>query len=74
MAKKQKRLKQHLKKRNADLTDDTFRNPVQALIRFNSACVVFIEIDSEQNTASVQLTNDLTGVKLSGTADLTEVE
>ena len=63
-----------VKNRNDDLTDDTFRNPVQALIRFNSSCVVFIEIDNEQNTASVQLTNDLTGVKLSGTADLTEVE
>lgn len=63
-----------VKNRNADLTDETFRNPVQALIRFNSACIVFIDIDYEQNTASVQLTNDLTGVKLSGTADLTEVE
>lgn len=63
-----------VKNRNDVLTDNTFRNPVQALIRFNSACVVFIEIDSEQNTASIQLTNDLTGVKLSGTAELTEVE
>lgn len=71
---KTKTIKAAPKTRNADLTDDTFRNPVQALIRFNSACVVFIEIDSEQNTASVQLTNDLTGVKLSGTAELTEVE
>ena len=71
---KTKTIKAAPKSRNADLTDDTFRNPVQALIRFNSACVVFIEIDSEQNTASVQLKNDLTGVKLSGTAELTEVE
>lgn len=71
---KAKTIKAAPKTRNADLTDDTFRNPVQALIRFNSACVVFIEIDNEQNTASVQLTNDLTGVKLSGTADLKEVE
>lgn len=71
---KTKTIKAAPKSRNADLTDDTFRNPVQALIRFNSACVVFIEIDNEQNTASVQLTNDLTGAKLSGTAELTEVE
>lgn len=71
---KTKTIKAAPKSRNADLTDATFRNPVQALIRFNSACVVFIEIDSEQNTASVQLTNELTGVKLSGTAALTEVE
>ena len=71
---KTKTIKAAPKSRNADLTDSTFRNPVQALIRFNSACVVFIEIDNEQNTASVQLTNDLTGVKFSGTADLTEVE
>ena len=71
---KAKTIKAAPKSRNADQTDDTFRNPVQALIRFNSACVVFIEIDSEQNTASVQLTNDLTGAKLSGTAELTEVE
>ena len=71
---KTKTIKAAPKSRNADLTDATFRNPVQALIRFNSACVVFIEIDYEQNTASVQLTNDLTGVKMSGTADLTEVE
>lgn len=71
---KTKTIKAAPKNRNSDLTDATFRNPVQALIRFNSACVVFIEIDNEQNTASVQLTNDLTGVKLSGTAELTEVE
>ncbi len=71
---KTKTIKAAPKSRNAEVTDDTFRNPVQAMIRFNSACVVFIEIDSEQNTASVQLTNDLTGVKLSGTAELTEVE
>lgn len=71
---KTKTIKAAPKNRNAEMTDDTFRNPVQALIRFNSACVVFIEIDSEQNTASVQLTNDLTGIKMSGTADLTEVE
>lgn len=71
---KTKTIKAAPKSRNAEVTDDTFRNPVQALIRFNSACVVFIEIDYEQNTASVQLTNDLTGVKLSGTANLTEVE
>lgn len=71
---KTKTIKAAPKTRNADLMDETFRNPVQALIRFNSACVVFIEIDYEQNTASVQLTNDLTGVKMSGTADLTEVE
>lgn len=71
---KTKTIKAAPKSRNAEVTDDTFRNPVQALIRFNSACVVFIEIDNEQNTASVQLTNDLTGAKLSGTAELTEVE
>ena len=71
---KTKTIKAAPKSRNADLTDDTFRNPVHALIRFNSACVVFIEIDNEHNTASVQLTNDLTGAKLSGTAELTEVE
>lgn len=74
MAKTKKTIKAAPKTRNSDQTDDTFRNPVQALIRFNSACVVFIEIDNEHNTASVQLTNDLTGVKLSGTANLTEVE
>ena len=71
---KTKTIKAAPKSRNAEGTDNTFRNPVQALIRFNSACVVFIEIDNEQNTASVQLTNDLTGVKMSGTANLTEVE
>ncbi len=71
---KTKTIKAAPKTRNSEVTDDAFRNPVQALIRFNSACFVFIEIDNEQNTASVQLTKDLTGVKLSGTADLTEVE
>lgn len=71
---KTKTIKAAPKSRNAEVTDDTFRNPVQGLIRFNSACVVFMNVDTEQKTVSIQLTDEVHGVKLAGICNLEEVE
>ena len=60
--------------RAASETDFTYRNPVQAVIRFNSACVLELNADTEQQTVSVILTDEVTGTKYQGIANLEEVQ
>lgn len=59
--------------RAASETDFTYRNPVNAVIRFNSACVLELNADTEQQTVSVSLTDEVTGKKYQGIANLEEV-
>lgn len=58
-----------VKNRN-DGTDFTFRNPLNAVIKFNSHSVLDIELNTEQMTISVILTDALTGYKYNGVAHL----
>ncbi len=59
--------------RAASATDFTYRNPVHAVIRFNSACVLELNADTEQQTVSVILSDEVSGKKYQGTASLEEV-
>lgn len=58
-----------VKNRN-DGTDFTFRNPLNAVIKFNSHCVLEIELNTEQMTVSVIMTDALTGYRFNGVAHL----
>ena len=60
--------------RTASETDFTYRNPVQAILRFNSACVLELTADTEQQSVSVILTDEVAGKKYQGTASLEEVQ
>lgn len=60
--------------RAASQTDETFRNPLHAVIRFNSACVLSVDVDTEQNTVSLVMNNDISNTKKTGTCSLTEEE
>ncbi len=60
--------------RSASETDFTYRNPVHAVTRFNSACVLELTADTEQHSVSVILTDEVTGKKYQGTASLEEVQ
>lgn len=55
-------------------TDDTFRNPLHAVVRFNSACVLAVDVDTEQNTVSIVMENDINNTKKTGTCSLSEEE
>lgn len=58
----------------ASQTDATFRNPLHAVIRFNSACVLAVDVDTEQNTVSIVMENEITNTKKTGTCSLSEEE
>lgn len=58
-----------VKNRN-DGTDFTFRNPLNAIIKFNTRCVLDIELNTEQMSVSVIMTDPLTGYKFNGVAYL----
>jgi len=60
--------------RAASETDFTFRNPVHGVIRFNSACVLELTADTDQQTVSVTLMDEVAGKKYQGTASLEEVQ
>ena len=60
--------------RSASETDFTYMNPVNAVIRFNSACVVELNADTEQQSVSVILTDEVAGKTYQGTASLEEVQ
>lgn len=58
--------------RDAPVTDFTF-NPIgMANIRFNSAMVAEIILDTENSSMYVRMTNEITGKAYIGTAELTE--
>ncbi len=52
-------------------TDFTFNEVNRAVIRFNSAAVVYLEYNSDTDAVSVLIDNELTGVTktLTGTAE-----
>ena len=60
--------------RTASETDFTYINPVHSVIRFNSACVLELNADTEQHTVSVILSDEVAGKKYQGTASLEEVQ
>ena len=60
--------------RSASETDFTFRNPVEAILRFNSACVLEVTADTEQKTISIRLLDEVNGKTYQGSATLAEVE
>lgn len=57
----------------ASQTDETFRNPLHAVIRFNSACVLALDIDTEQNAVSITIEDEINNKKKTGSCSLTEV-
>jgi len=60
--------------RAASEKDFTYINPVHAVIRFNSACVLELTADTDQQSVSVILTDEVSGKKYQGTATLEEVQ
>lgn len=60
----------------ASLPDPTFRNPLHAVIRFNSACVlaVDVDVDTEQNTVSLVMEDEINNTKKIGACSLSEEE
>lgn len=67
---KTKTIKAAPKNRNDDNTDFTIRNPLNAIIKFNTRCVLDIELNTEQMSVSVIMTDPLTGYKFNGVAHL----
>lgn len=60
--------------RAASETDFTFRNPLEAVIRFNSACVLEVTADTEQKAISIRLLDEVNGKTYQGSTTLEEVE
>lgn len=58
----------------ASLPDATFRNPLNAVIRFNSACVLAVDVDTEQNTVSLVMEDEINNTKKTGACSLSEEE
>ncbi len=57
-----------------DSTDFTFRNPNYCIVKFNAKTIVNIALDMEQSSASVRVTDTVSGKVYEGTAELQEVE
>jgi len=53
-------------------TDFTYRNELQAVIRFNSACVLEVTADTEQKTLSIRLLDEVNGKTYQGSVKLAE--
>lgn len=58
----------------ASQTDETFRNTLHAVICFNSACVLAVDVDTEQNTVSIVMEDEIGNKKRTGTCSLSEEE
>ncbi len=71
---KRRKLSSRTSALTASQTDETFRNPLHAVIRFNSACVLAVDVDTEQNTVSIVMENDINNTKKTGTCSLSEEE
>lgn len=56
----------------ADQKDETFLDKLHAVIRFNSACVLSLNVDTEQNTVSIVMDDEISNKKKTGTCTLTE--
>lgn len=69
-----KKLSKNAPLKAASQPDATFRNPLHAVIRFNSACVLAVDVDTEQNTVSIVMENEITNTKKTGTCSLSEEE
>lgn len=68
MAKSKTSLKSPL--REANITDFTFKEINDAVIRFNRATVLKISFNSSTNTLSAVLENDIEGTELTGSVVL----
>lgn len=54
-------------------TDFTYRTELHAVIRFNSACVLSLDIDTDKNTVSIVMEDEINNKKKTGSCSLTEV-
>lgn len=58
----------------ASQPDATFRNPLHSVIRFNSACVLAVDVNTEKNTVSLVMEDEIRNTKKTGTCSLSEEE